>query len=305
MFYRFSYLSIGGIFLLISLVNGYPSGINTEQCLNYCFNDAVCLMNNNNPTCYCLPEWEGERCDIVRKVVQNDPVQFKKINRTILRNDPCSYVPTLCNGKGVCYVDGGKLTCQCQYPFAGTRCDEYSLCYNYCFNDGICTIESDEPECKCGEDFDGLRCNIRKTTTLGPTTTTTTGPTTTTTTGTTTTDVICSFLPENYCNSGFCVVSNGRALCQCPPSHTGDQCQTPTGWSPGPEPIVTGQTNPPVTPIQPTPPVTPIATNPPIAGVTCANSPCRNNRPCYNNGNSFFCYCGQQFTGTHCEIQQG
>ncbi|CAF4173764.1 unnamed protein product, partial [Rotaria sordida] len=73
----------------------------------------------------------------------------------------------------------------------------------------------------------------------------------------------------------------------------------------GPEPIVTGQTNPPVTPIQPTPPVTPIATNPPIAGVTCANSPCRNNRPCYNNGNSFFCYCGQQFTGTHCEIQQG
>ncbi|CAF1541932.1 unnamed protein product, partial [Rotaria sordida] len=33
---------------------------------------------------------------------------------------------------------------------------------------------------------------------------------------------------------------------------------------PGPEPIVTGQTNPPVTPIQPTPPVTPIATNPPI-----------------------------------------
>ncbi|CAF1194898.1 unnamed protein product [Rotaria sordida] len=99
--------------------------------------------------------------------------------------------------------------------------------------------------------------------------------------------------------------NNGRAICQCPPSHTGDQCQTPTGWSPGPEPIVTGQPTPPVITGQPTPPVTPIATNPPIAGITCANSPCRNNRPCYNNGNSFFCYCGQQFTGTHCEIQQG
>ncbi|CAF1685328.1 unnamed protein product [Adineta ricciae] len=68
--------------------------------------------------------------------------------------------------------------------------------------------------------------------------------------------------------------------------------------SPTPNPtLLPGQTTPPVNPGQ-------SSTSPP-AGITCAQNPCRNNRPCYNNGNSYFCYCGSQFSGTNCEVRQG
>ncbi|CAF4102813.1 unnamed protein product, partial [Rotaria magnacalcarata] len=117
--------------------------------------------------------------------------------------------------------------------------------------------------------------------------------------------------------------------CKCPPTHAGPQCKTPVGATPSqgppvvpgqttPPPVpgqttpppVPGQTTPPPVPGQTTPPPVPGQTTPPLvigpsnkppAGVTCAQNPCRNNRPCYNNGNSYFCSCGSQYRGINCE----
>jgi len=290
-----------GIMLFLSLVNGYPSDKNGEQCFNYCSNDAVCLTVNNNRQCYCLPEWDGQLCDIPRTDHQ---IKFTQNTRNNLRNTPCTYVPTLCKNGGICYFDEGvtnKVACQCPYPYDGPRCEEYSLCYNFCMNDGICTITGKTAKCECKEGFAGDRCNERLTTTPAPTTTTTTD--------TTTTDIVCSYLPDGFCNTGQCVVNGGRATCQCPSTHTGEQCDIPTGATQRPgqtnPPIGPGQTNPPIIPGQTNPPIGPGQTNPPSGGRKCSDNPCRNNRPCYNNGNSYFCDCGSQFTGNDCEAIQG
>jgi Notch-like protein len=284
------------VLLSLLLVNGYPSDKNGKQCLNYCSNDGVCLIMDNKAQCYCLPEWEGERCDLPRI---NHEMKFKKTNIQ-LRNSPCTYVPTLCKNGGVCFFDDQekKLACQCPYPYDGPRCDEYSACYNYCLNDGVCVVDNNKkPRCECKEGFEDDRCNVRKTTTP-PTTTTTT-------TDTTTTDVICSYLPEDFCNTGSCIVNGGLATCQCPNTHTGEQCEIPTGVTQGP-----GQTNPPINPAFTTPTTRPGMTNPttrpgltnqPSGGKRCSDNPCQNNRPCYNNGNSYFCDCGTQFNGINCE----
>jgi len=117
------------LILFISLVNGYPSDINNDRCINYCSNNAVCLTVNNKPQCYCLPEWDGQFCDIIRKQKSNQNIsQIKQMSKNNLRNVPCTYVPDLCKNGGVCYLDDGtnKLACQCKYPYGGTRCDEYS-----------------------------------------------------------------------------------------------------------------------------------------------------------------------------------
>jgi len=120
--------------LFISLVNGYPSDINHDQCINYCSNDAVCLTVNNKPQCYCLPEWDGQFCDIIRQPQTNQNLpQIKQISRNNLRNTPCSYAPDLCKNGGVCYLDGtsNKLACQCPDTYSGPRCTEYSGMSNY------------------------------------------------------------------------------------------------------------------------------------------------------------------------------
>jgi hypothetical protein len=125
-------LSICCIILFISLINGYPSNTDHDKCVNYCSNDAVCLMVDNNATCYCLPEWEGKFCDIVRQKRTNKPsISTKQITRNNLRSVPCDYVPTLCKNGGLCYVDDQttKLACQCPYPYDGARCEEYSGMY--------------------------------------------------------------------------------------------------------------------------------------------------------------------------------
>ncbi|CAF1532151.1 unnamed protein product [Adineta ricciae] len=305
----FVQLTVFGILLCQNLVQSYPS--NDPRCLNYCSNEnGICLIENDQPICYCLPEWEGEHCNLIRKSNEKVPL----MSRIMTRNTPCTFVPDLCKNAGVCYLDETtkKLACKCPYPFDGTRCGEYSVCFNYCYNSGVCTVEGDglskEPKCDCkGTGYEGSRCQQQETTTAPPTTTTTT---ITTTTGSTTTDIICSYLPDGYCNSGSCVVENNRARCQCPSTHTGDQCENAVGGI-----VVPGQTNPTVNPPQPTATLYPGQTNPsinpgqpstvPPAGVNCAQNPCRNNRPCYNNGNSYFCYCGSQFSGTNCETLQG
>ncbi|CAF3410138.1 unnamed protein product [Rotaria socialis] len=69
----------------------------------------------------------------------------------------------------------------------------------------------------------------------------------------------------------------------------------------GPISATPGSTNPASVSGPTNPSTAPGQTNLPTAGITCSNSPCRNNRPCYNNGNSYFCFCGSQYRGINCE----
>ncbi|CAF1365719.1 unnamed protein product [Adineta steineri] len=310
MFSKLISIYIIGYYLFQSSVYGYPSNddANVKQCSKSdCSNNGVCLLMNNIRQCYCYPEWQGEKCNLIREFKKDSNKQVKQISRITSRNTPCSYVPDLCKNSGVCYLgDDKKLACQCPYPYDGARCQEYSVCYNYCFNNGICEVEGDEPKdkkpkCECGDNFDGERCQVPITTTMGSTTTTTT------TTVSTTPDIICSYLPDGYCNDGSCIVINNLAKCQCPPTHTGDQCQISTGVTQSPGQIILPTQNPFQTqyPFQTNPPINPGITNSPQVGITCTRNPCRNNRPCYNNGNSYYCFCGSAYSGVNCEINAG
>jgi hypothetical protein len=105
--------------------------IQDKKCLNYCSNDAICKVNDGIIQCYCLPEWDGERCDIPREIPQD--YQFLDENFQVkgeFRSTPCDLVPGLCLNGGVCYVNetasGAKLSCQCLFPKAGPRCEETS-----------------------------------------------------------------------------------------------------------------------------------------------------------------------------------
>lgn len=93
----------------------------------------------------------------------------------------------------------------------------FVVCYEYCFNDKVCKVIEGEAKCDCGADFSGSRCQTAITTTTTPP-------------PPTTTNIICSYLPEDYCkNQGSCIVNNGKAACQCPPTHYGTYCETPVG----------------------------------------------------------------------------
>jgi len=95
-----------------------------------------------------------------------------------------------------------------------------SVCYNYCFNNGLWKITGTTPgeaaECDCTDKYQGKWCQSVKTTT-------------TINSPTTTTDILCTYFSDGFCNIGSCVVNNGKEMCQCPPSHTGYQCETQIG----------------------------------------------------------------------------
>lgn len=100
-----------------------------KRCSKSCLNDGFCLEINAKSRCYCLPEWQGEYCEQPREA----PTTYTFITKNqLLRNtdpsDLCGYVPNLCQGRGACYVNetANTLSCQCVYPYAGSRCADYS-----------------------------------------------------------------------------------------------------------------------------------------------------------------------------------
>jgi hypothetical protein len=276
--------NICGIILLITFIDVNSLSLNNEKCLNHCSNDGVCLVIETKVQCYCLPEWEGERCDKATIKPPSYQLEKNEMLRNNFRNAPCSYVPTLCQNGGVCFLNetSKKLACKCPYDWDGARCEERSVCYEYCFNNGLCEVQTDgTPKCTdCGDNYDGTRCQSVKTTT-------TNAP------PSTTTDLICTYLPAGYCNKGTCAVGrNAQVYCICPPTYTGNQCQTATGGGQGPDP--------------PGPIINP--TNNTIGGGNgnaCASNPCFYNNPCYNTGNSYYCLCGANYQGANCQIVNG
>ena len=72
---------------------------------NPCQNDAVCLFEDNQPVCYCVPDYHGMLCE--------------------LKYDDCESKFAKCENGGTC-IDGiNNFTCSCPVQFVGEMCTEY------------------------------------------------------------------------------------------------------------------------------------------------------------------------------------
>lgn len=45
------------------------TGINCEEAVllcedSPCYNNALCLMEEEQPVCYCVPDYHGEKCEL-------------------------------------------------------------------------------------------------------------------------------------------------------------------------------------------------------------------------------------------------
>lgn len=72
---------------------------------NPCQNDAICLLEYNQPVCYCVPDYHGILCE--------------------LKYDDCESKFAKCENRGTC-IDGiNNFTCSCPAQFDGEMCNEY------------------------------------------------------------------------------------------------------------------------------------------------------------------------------------
>ncbi|CAF3347944.1 unnamed protein product [Rotaria socialis] len=289
MIHHHSYPSVSTliIILFLSSLQLIQSNSISNECLDYCSNDGLCIETNNGLQCICLPEWTGHRCDSPRDSSLTKQMYNSQVDMTFVRSNPCDSAPAgYCKNTGICFVEGVAFKCFCPYPYTGEYCEDLSDCFDYCLNNGICKLESNTPKCVCSLPWTGNRCQKLEATTTVATQSTPS-----------TTNIPCTYVPPGYCNSGTCIAVNNQARCQCPPEFLGLQCEIPRGATPSQTPsTVTLSTF--TTPTFTTPTSTMTT---PTTRITCTPNPCRNNRPCYNNGNSYFCYCGQQYTGKNCE----
>jgi len=129
MVFRYYHLGVCTILLLVSLANGKPSNPVATEC--NCANDAVCIKSGNRADCYCLPEWQGERCDIPREYKRNTIKINSQNSKISVRSTPCSFAPTFCKNGGICQNDSPskELYCACPDAYVGTRCEDPSRTY--------------------------------------------------------------------------------------------------------------------------------------------------------------------------------
>ncbi|XP_054758872.2 fibropellin-1-like isoform X2 [Lytechinus pictus] len=113
-----------------------------------CQNGGTCSTKNTKPyyTCECLPNYEGETCDIV-----------------IERDDPCRSVANMCLNGGTCFSFGGAALCYCMPGFQGQHCEiDTDVCQTItCQNGGTCEKSRDQTaSCICPPYYSGLQCDI-------------------------------------------------------------------------------------------------------------------------------------------------
>jgi len=73
---------------------------------NPCQNGAVCLLEDDRPVCYCVPDYHGVLCE--------------------LKYDDCESKFAQCDNGGTC-IDGiNSFTCSCPSNYSGPMC-EYSF----------------------------------------------------------------------------------------------------------------------------------------------------------------------------------
>jgi len=283
---------------LVSIINGYPSSIDENtDCSNYCLNDGVCVLINNNRQCYCLPEWEGEICENEREYDPTQMISMENVRKSSFRLHQCDLVPpNLCN-VGFCQFENGSYSCACPKTHVGPRCERESPCnFPYCVSGAACSVdENEEPICDCPPTHTGSRCQNPVPTNASATTTTTTTLATT--------DAKCASY-QQFCGVGKCVNVGSTSLrCECPPTHYGSFCEFTNSVTQGPSSSNPGPVNP--TPVNPGSTSSGIINPPSGNDNPCSSNPCLNARPCYNNGNTFYCHCGNSFTGSRCETPAG
>lgn len=94
----------------VILIKGF-TGKNCDKAVvpckeNPCQNGAICLLEDDRPVCYCVPDYHGALCE--------------------LRYDDCESKFAQCDNGGTC-IDGiNSFTCSCLSHYGGPMC-EYSF----------------------------------------------------------------------------------------------------------------------------------------------------------------------------------
>lgn len=72
---------------------------------NPCKNNAICLFEDFQPVCYCVPDYHGVLCE--------------------LKYDDCAVKFAKCENGGTCIDGVNSFTCSCPAHYAGEMCTEY------------------------------------------------------------------------------------------------------------------------------------------------------------------------------------
>ncbi|KAM6962533.1 LOW QUALITY PROTEIN: protein crumbs homolog 1 [Aplochiton taeniatus] len=132
------------IFLSCLALDGAPSQTaphGTDQCSpNPCTNRAICRSRGDGYSCFCVPGFQGEHCQL-------------EVNE-------CVSVP--CRNGATC-VDGvGRYSCVCAPGFTGATCEvQIDECQSQpCLNGGSCRDYTNNFTCTCRPGFRGNICEI-------------------------------------------------------------------------------------------------------------------------------------------------
>lgn len=260
-----------------------------DYCLptNPCKNGGRCTSSGTNYVCDCSNTgFTGTDC-----------------SNSIIAPDPCLGI-TCQNGGKCLLLPANTYGCQCETGFTGTRCETSiiatHICVtnpNTCQNSGTCIPNGQDYICSCPAGWSGKNCQ----TTESPSTCTPSpcgangqciqavapnvGAVAVCNCNAGWTGRFCDVQLNSQCTTGYCQnggtcrLVNNVAICDCPATHTGSRCENLIG-------VVTPTTTTTTTPVVPT--------------TDCSSRPCQNGATCFNTGNTFFCACTSQWSGTIC-----
>ena len=242
---------------------GY-NGTNCEQDINECDpdpcqNNATCTEGIGEYTCDCLPGYTGTDCE--EDINECDP-------------DPCQ-------NNATCTEDIGEYTCDCLPGYTGTNCEQGLCDPNPCLYNSVCTQVNGTHICECPPGHAGPHCELNVaigcdsvpcqhggTCSNGGGADYTCNCSITGYNGTNCEiEVVDDLCDPNPClgEANRCTQDKGTYICECPPGHTGINCELHTELG-------------------------------------CDAEPCKNNGTCGNlAGDGFTCNCSHLFTGKRCE----